>query len=245
MKILFSPSEAKSDLDEFEPVNENSFIFKELFSKRKMVLDLYNDFVAKADLKELSKLFGFKDEKEILTFKKDIFKAPTCEAIKRYTGVGFSYLNFQALDESSMAWILQNCLIFSNLFGPLLAGDKIPNYKLKQGAKLPNFNIEEFYKTHFSQALDAFLQDEELVDLRANFYEKFYTPKKSFTTYKFFKNGKVVSHFAKAYRGILLQVAAKIKANSNKALLENLPPNLKVLEIKKIGLKQEICLEIL
>ncbi|EHV5181445.1 peroxide stress protein YaaA, partial [Campylobacter jejuni] len=85
----------------------------------------------------------------------------------------------------------------------------------------------------------------EILDLRAGFYDNFYTPKKKFYTYKFVKNGKVISHFAKAYRGILLSISAKNQVKNNKELLANLPSNLKLKEIQIKGLKEEIVLEIL
>ena len=240
MKILFSPSEAKSELTTQPCLNENSFIFKELFDKRKIVLKAFNDFVLNADLKTLADFFELKNEAQIKSFKKDLFAQKTCAAILRYTGVAFSYLNFKDLSAASKQYVLENTLIFSNLFGPILASDEVPNYKLKQGAKLENLNIESFYKKEFSKALDEFLKDEEILDLRAGFYEKFYTPKKEFFTYKFLKKGKVISHFAKAYRGILLRLAAKMSAKNNATLLENLPANLRLLEMKKQGLKHEI-----
>ncbi|EJD3103234.1 peroxide stress protein YaaA, partial [Campylobacter jejuni] len=125
------------------------------------------------------------------------------------------------------------------------ANDTLPFYKFKQGAKIGNFTIEKFYKEHFSKALDEYLENEEILDLRAGFYDKFYTPKKKFYTYKFVKNGKVISHFAKAYRGILLSISAKNQVKNNKELLANLPSNLKLKEIQIKGLKEEIVLEIL
>ncbi|EAL8182089.1 peroxide stress protein YaaA, partial [Campylobacter jejuni] len=115
----------------------------------------------------------------------------------------------------------------------------------KQGAKIGKFAIEKFYKEHFSKALDEYLENKEILDLRAGFYDKFYTPKKKFYTYKFVKNGKVISHFAKAYRGILLSISAKNQIKNNKELLANLPSNLKLKEIQIKGLKEEIVLEIL
>jgi len=57
--------------------------------------------------------------------------------------------------------------------------------------------------------MESYLKDEEILDLRAGFYDKFYKPAKPYTTLKFIKEGKVVSHWAKAYRGIVLREIAK------------------------------------
>ncbi|HDZ5086354.1 TPA: peroxide stress protein YaaA [Campylobacter jejuni] len=245
MKILFSPSESKNENCKQNPINENSFIFKELFPYRMEALKHYEEFIKSATLQNLQELFGIKNENEIDKFKQDLKTAPTEQAITLYSGVSYEYLNFKALDKKSQAYILENTLIFSNLFGVVRASDILPFYKFKQGAKIGNFAIEKFYKEHFSKALDQYLENEEILDLRAGFYDKFYTPKKKIYTYKFIKNGKVISHFAKAYRGILLSISAKNQARSNKELLENLPLNLKLKEIQIKGLKEEIILEIL
>lgn len=245
MKILFAPSEAKNELSQGAPLNAKQLIFQELFNERKKVLEIYNDYILNADTNALCALFGLKSEKEALSFKKDIFKAPCAKAIEIYSGVSFKHLNYQNLSQNAQKYIDENLIIFSNLFGPLSAKDHIPCYKLKQGAKIKDLNIESFYKKHFSKALDALLQDECVLDLRAGFYEKFYTLNKPYYTYKFIKQGKVISHFAKAYRGELARVCALKNIKDNESLLANLPSNLRPLELKKMGLKEEISLEIL
>ena len=244
MKILFSPSESKSELGTLPPLSKSSFIFEELFDKRLEVLKIYKDFIDGLNLEECKAFFELKDEKEVKKFQNDPLKSPTCKAIERYNGVAFKYLNFQSLNEEAKSYVLENTLIFSNLFGPILAKDELCNYKFKQGAKLGSFSVEKFYNTHFSKVLDGFLKDEEIIDLRASFYEKFYKIKSPFSSYKFLKKGKVVSHFAKAYRGILLQKAALCKAKTNDDLIQNLPSNLRLIDIKTIGLKTELSLEI-
>ena len=244
MKILFSPSEGKDENCTQKPINENSFIFKELFAYRMQALDKYEKYIQDCNLEDLKELFGIKNENEINKFKHDLRKASTQSAITLYNGVSYEYLKFNSLNLESQNYILENTLIFSNLFGVVKAGDTLPFYKFKQGKKLGNFNIEKFYKEYFSNALDEYLKNEEILDLRAGFYDKFYIPKKKFFTYKFIKNGKVVSHFAKAYRGILLALCANIKAKKNQEVLDNLPSNLKLKEIQIKSLKEEIILEI-
>lgn len=245
MKILFSPSESKNNNCKEVAINKNSFIFEDLFDFRMQALKKYEEYIQKAKLEDLQKLFGIKNQNEINKFKKDLRKSPTQNAITLYSGISYEYLNFKSLDEKSKKYILENTLIFSNLFGVARASDKLPFYKFKQGAKLANFSIEKFYKEHFSKALDEYLKDEEILDLRAGFYDKFYSPNQKFSTYKFIKNGKFLSHFAKAYRGVLLALCAKIKAKTNKEILQNLPSNLKLKEIQIKSLKEEIVLEIL
>ena len=148
MKILFSPSESKSSLANLTAFDETSFIFKDLFSKRLEVLDSYKDFVSSAKIDDLRSFFDLKDEKESLSFREDIFLQNTCEAIQRYNGVAYEYLDFETLDEDAKNYIRKNVLIFSNLFGPIRASDPLPRYRLKQGAKIQGLCVENFYKKH-------------------------------------------------------------------------------------------------
>lgn len=244
MKILFSPSESKTQDSTLKPFDKNSFIFKELFEKRCEVLRLYENFVKEASLSELEALFGIKDKKEIDSLKKDLFTQNTIQAILRYNGVAFEYLDFSSLNQKAQAFILENTLIFSNLFGVIRASDTLPYYKFKQGAKLRDFDMSSFHKQYFSQALDEYLKDELVVDLRAGFYEKFYTLKQKYLSFKFLKNGKVVSHFAKAYRGILLRNFALYGCKDEAALFDSLPKQLSICEIKEQKFKKEVILDI-
>ena len=135
-------------------------------------------------------------------------------------------------------------MIFSNLFGPILAKDEIAEYKLKQGEKLAGFDISKFYEQNFSKAVDSFLENDEILDLRAKFYEKFYVVKKEFTTFCFLKNKKILSHHAKAYRGEVLRQIANAKVTNKDELMGLNFENLKLVDMKKIGLKNELTFEI-
>jgi cytoplasmic iron level regulating protein YaaA (DUF328/UPF0246 family) len=135
-------------------------------------------------------------------------------------------------------------LIFSNIFGVIKASDLIPDYKLKQGESFNNLKIEKFYSDNFSKAIDDYLKDEDILDLRAGFYEKFYTIKKPYKTLKFIKDGKVVSHFAKAYRGEILKIIAQNSVKTFEDFMNLELKNLKLEEIKEQKLKTEIVYSI-
>ena len=121
----------------------------------------------------------------------------------------------------------------------------IPDYKLKQGETFNNLKIEKFYNDNFSQILDEYLQNEDIIDLRAGFYEKFYKINKPYTTMKFIKDGKVVSHWAKAYRGIVLKLLSMNKIKTIDELMSMQINNLKIEEIKKQNNKTEIVYSII
>ena len=208
MKILLAPSETKKSGGEFT-FHPGQLLFKELFPFRSKLLHAYVNVLQKGDLAVLSKMFGLKKEADIRAHQRDIIHELTMKAIERYTGVAFDYLGYTELDDKAQNYIDRNVLLFSNLFGPIKASDLIPEYKLKQGAPIGDIKVEKFYHEHAAALMEDYLKDEEILDLRAGFYDKFYKPQKAYTTLKFIKEGKVVSHWAKAYRGIVLREIAK------------------------------------
>lgn len=232
MKILFSPSEAKFRGGKKSFINKNSFIFPELFSFREEVLTKYKVYINSATNEQRAKLFGTKKQEVIDYYVDNITQNELMKVIERYDGVAYDYLSYSSLNESSQKYIDTNVLIFSNLFGVVLAGDiGLPDYKLKQGEKLGSFALESFYKKSFSDTLDNYLEDEDILDLRAGYYEKFYTINKPYTTMKFIKSGKVVSHWSKAYRGMVLKLMSEQNVDTFDELMSLKIEGLKLKEI--------------
>lgn len=246
MKVLFSPSETKTHFTHHPKLNEKSFAFPSLYAKRLEVLTQYTTFIQKASLPMLQKLFGLKEEEKIDELRlHPITNLFTCKAIERYDGVAYNHLSYKALDAEAQTWIDTNVMIFSNLFGPLLAGDLIPYYKLQQGEHLGSFRPELFYKEHFSASIDHWLEGEFILDLRAGFYEKFYTLKQPYITMKFLKKGKTVSHFAKAYRGKVLRAIACAQPSNEEMLSKIAFDDLRICEIKQNRYKREYVYDII
>lgn len=219
MIILFAPSEGKREGGTLPPLNPYTLLFPELCPKRLEVTAQYQKLVDEGNDEVLSKLFGIKDPQAFGRYKTPFEAAPAMKAIERYDGVAYGYLNYAELSSEAQHYIDSHVILFSNLFGPIRAGDSIPDYKLKQGSSLGSFAPEKFYKEHFSAALDEMIGDQEVLDIRAGFYDKFYIPKNKTTTLKFLKEGKAVSHWAKAYRGVVLREAARHRVESLQALL--------------------------
>lgn len=83
-----------------------------------------------------------------------------------------------------------------------------------------------------------------ILDLRAGYYDKFYKVTSPYTTLKFLKDGKTVSHWAKAYRGLVLKAVAQNNINSMDEFMALEIENLQVKEIKVIKNKTEIVYNI-
>jgi cytoplasmic iron level regulating protein YaaA (DUF328/UPF0246 family) len=240
--ILFSPAESKNYGGKNNKLSDEILFSLE---KREKILNSYNEISLSNDLIILKKLFGIKKESEIAQYANDIFNSNTMSAIERYSGVAYDYLDFSSLSLEQQKFIKDHTLIFSNLFGVLRAYDEIPLYKVKQGEPISEISPDIYYKDAYSDQLSVFLANHDVLDLRAGYYDKFYKVEKEYTTLKFLKNGKVVSHWAKAYRGIILREIAKANINSIEEFLKLDIENLQIQDIKKIKNKTEIVFNII
>lgn len=239
LKILFSPSENKKTL----PSRQK----KELFGSQKAredILSRYNDIVLGTNEAAIKKLFGFKKFDDCKAYIADINTSDVANAIERYDGVAYDHLDLDSLNEDAKKYLRSNTVIFSNLYGPILGGDTIANYKVKQGEAIGGIAPDKFYKDRFSYQLDLYLSDCDILDLRAGYYDKFYEIKKPYTSLKFLKEGKVVSHWAKAYRGLVLRELARNQTDSIKEFMNLEIEGLSVHEIKVIKNKTEIIYNI-
>lgn len=221
MKILFSPSEGKkltkiiSKQDDFhfldtlavgtEELKENIFRYLEIL---------------KCEDSVICALFGSKNlnSKSILDEMRmcgNIGKSSRIEAINLYDGVAYRALDFEHLPSKSQEYIFENVLIFSNLFGMVRANDGLPFYKCNQNFRYGDFGLAELYKK-LTPKIDRYLQNEKILDLRAEVYIKAYGVKGEHTRVEFLKNGKKVSHYAKHYRGIYLREVSEWQSDDLK-----------------------------
>ncbi len=239
LKVLFSPAEGKNSGG-----SEKAMELLGSNSARENILNTYNDIIKKSDEESIKKLFGFKKFSECKPYINNLFTSPLMCAIERYQGVAYNYLEFNSLNEAAKEYLKKNTIIFSNLYGPILGGDTIANYKVKQGNNIGEVVPDKFYKDRFTYQLDLYLANDEILDLRAGYYDKFYKITKPYTTLKFLKDGKTVSHWAKAYRGVVLREVAKHNISSIKEFMTLEIESLSVAEIKVIKNKTEIVYNI-
>jgi len=244
LKILLAPSETKKEGGDAEFNLKELMLNQQLTPTREELVTEYNKIIESKNLEVLSKMFGLKKEADILKYANDITTLPTLKAILRYTGVAFDHLEYENLNQQAQEYIDENVIIFSNLFGSIKASDKIPLYRLKQGESVGDLNPAKIYKTALKEPLDRYLENEDILDIRAGFYDKFYKPNKQYTTLKFLKNGKVVSHWAKAYRGVVLKHIAINQIDTIADFISMPIKGLEILEIRESKQKQEIIYQI-
>jgi len=240
LRVLFSPSEGKnSGGDETK---------KELLGSneaRESILKEYNSIVKRGDAEEIKALFGIKKFADCKAYMQDLDNSPLMAAIERYQGVAYDYLKYKELNAEAQEYLKEHTIIFSNLYGAIRGGDTIANYKVKQGNDIGSITPDKFYKDRFTYQLDLYLGNDEILDLRAGYYDKFYRVTKPYTTLKFLKNGKTVSHWAKAYRGIVLRELAKHDIKSIDKFMSLEIEGLSVHEIKTTKNKTEIVFNII
>jgi len=239
LKILFSPSEGKNSGG-----LEKKRDLLGAVNARDEILNAYNEIVLSKDEDLIKDLFGIKKWSDCEPYINDTSDSPLMSAIERYQGVAYDYLKYKELANSEKEYLKQNTIIFSNLYGPLLGGDPIANYKVKQGNNIGSIVPDKFYKDRFTYQLDLYLSNHEILDLRAGYYDKFYKVTKPYTTLKFLKNGKSVSHWAKAYRGTVLCEIAKHDIKSIEEFMSLEIEGLSVAEIKVTKNKTEIVYNI-
>ncbi|MHC3993610.1 YaaA family protein [Thiomicrolovo sp. ZZH C-3] len=240
---LFSPSEGKRAGGSSANLSEEHLLFG--LADRGPILDAYNRLVNGQDQDAVLALFGLKKAEDARAYIADLYSAPTLPAVERYDGVAYDYLDYPSLDAEAKAYLQERLIIFSNLFGPLRGGDRIPTYKVKQGNSVDGIAPERYYKDAYNAALDDLIGDDEILDLRAGYYDKFFKPAKPVTTMKFMKEGKVVSHWAKAYRGTVLRHLAQHRYETIDALLASHIPGLACREILEKRGKREAVFDII
>ena len=237
---LFSPSEGKHHGGNGAPLNDLLFGL----DARREILESYDTIVNSRDMEAVKALFGYKKESDCEPYIGKLFETATMPAIERYDGVAYDYLDTASLNENAMSYLKTHALIFSNLYGPIMGGDLIADYKVKQGNDIGGIAPELYYKKAYSDQLDTLLEGHDILDLRAGYYDKFYKPSQPFTTLKFMKEGKVVSHWAKAYRGTVLRQLALHNVDSLDDFMKLEIEGLMVKEIKKVKNKTEIVFDI-
>jgi hypothetical protein len=243
MKILLAPAETKIQGGDAPSYGKENFFFDSFSDTRDKIVKEYEELLKNSSIEELSKWFGLKKLEECEKYKHSVLNKPGMKAVLRYTGVAFDALDYNSLNEKEQKYCDSNIILFSNLFGPLRGDDIIPDYKFKQGAVLESVDIIKEYKKVIKEPLDEYLGD-EVIDLRAGFYDKFYKPSAPTITYKFLKGGKVVSHWAKFYRGKIVRELARADIQSFAQLMNHEIEGLKLQEIQEKKNLKTLIMEI-
>lgn len=201
MLIVLPPSETKAWGGPGAPMDVDKLSFSCLTEARLAIahdLARLDDATAQATLGLSDKLM------EEAAANRELFTSPTMPALERYTGV-----LYDALDPAT----LENCdnlVVCSALFGLVRATDMIPHYRLSGSTKLPTEEghtptMKARWGSRITEALTE--ADNFIIDLRSGTYQQLGRVKGAVTV-RVEKDGKVVSHFNKHYRGLVARELA-------------------------------------
>ncbi|MEO3873069.1 peroxide stress protein YaaA [Nonomuraea sp. B12E4] len=196
MLMLLPPSEGKAHEGDGPPVGELSFPALDRTRKR-VITALVRASKRRDALDVLGLTPGLAGE---LAKNAALKTAPTLPAAALYTGVLYDNLGLDTLDSDARRRAEDSVLIFSGLWGVVKITDRIPPYRLSMGVNLPPLGgLAAFWRPQITKELDRV--SGLVVDLRSATYTGAWQPGSRSVTVRVFRDGKVVSHMAKATRG--------------------------------------------
>jgi len=197
MLIVLPPSETKAPGGDGPALDPEGLSFPALNPVRDSLLEELSSLPVPEALEVLRISPLLQEEAEA---NLSLRSAPTMPALHRYTGVLFDALSAPTLPPH--AW--ERLAVGSALFGVVRAGDLIPRYRLSGGTKLGGRTMRSRWGSLITEAL---AEEDFVVDLRSGAYQQLGRVPAAVTV-RVEKDGKVVSHFNKHYKGELARVLA-------------------------------------
>lgn len=164
--ILLPPSEGKAPGGGATPWGAARHTFRELDADRAAVRDAVRRVVR--DPGASSKLLGVRGAhlERALQDWKNLDVAPTLPTARRYTGVVWTALDIDTLDATGRRRTTARVLVPSGMWGLLAAGDAIPSYRLKMGARLPGIGaLAAFWRPRITPLIDRRAAGGWVIDL--------------------------------------------------------------------------------
>lgn len=227
MLILLPPSETKASGGDGGPLDFAGLSWPSLNPVREAIAA---DLVALSSDREAAMAalkLGPKLAAEV-DANAELLSSPTMPALDRYTGVLYDALDAPSLPASARGRLA----VGSALFGVVGGLDMIPRYRLSGGSKLPRRDASgsgagaegskltepaPTMRARWGAAITDALADEPfVVDLRSGAYQQLGKVPGAVTV-RVEKDGKVVSHFNKHYKGELARVLASAPVSAASA----------------------------
>lgn len=168
MLLLLPPSETKRDGGrEGETLDLVTLSFQSLTpARRKAIAGLRSISTSvAASTKALG--LGPKQRFEI-DRNRALASSPTMPAIERYTGVLFDAIDVDSMGDEGRAWLDQNVVIHSALFGLVRAGDPIPAYRFSHDTRIASSSLAKIWRDANAAVLAA--EPGLVLDLRSESY---------------------------------------------------------------------------
>ena len=165
--ILLPPSEGKLSGGDGPKWGPGTCSFPELDRTRRQVMAALVEAMKEPEASR-SKLLGVKGDALATATAGNLAvrRSPTMAAIDRYTGVLYDALDASGLPKRARGRMETDVVIFSGLFGAVMPGDPIPDYKLKMGGALPGIgNTSLLWRSPLTEALTGFVSGRVLWNL--------------------------------------------------------------------------------
>ena len=222
MRIVLPPSETKTPGGlEGSSLDWDQLVLPELGPVRQAIAaDLVELCGDEASAKKALGL-GAKGE-EWIAANRELLDSPVMPALERYTGVLFDALDAQSLDSNDRAHADQVVWLFSALFGPLRASDRIPRYRLSFDSKLPGDSLKARWQAHS----ETIWEGEFTIDLRSEGYRALAPLPEGAGVFvkvvKDFDKAAAVGHANKATKGKLVRqlVTSRVTLTSTAELID-------------------------
>ncbi len=165
--ILLPPSEGKCSGGDGPKWSAGSCSFSALDRTRRQVMTALVEAMKQPEASR-SKLLSVKGDALAAATAENLAvrRCGTMAAIDRYTGVLYDALDAANLPKRARTRLEADVVIFSGLFGAVMAADPIPDYKLKMGGALPKIgNTTLLWRAPLVDALTPFVSGRALWNL--------------------------------------------------------------------------------
>jgi uncharacterized protein len=152
--ILLPPSEGKAEGGDGPPLAWAEGRFGALADDRRTVRDAVQQALRRRD--DAERLLGVKGAHldRALDEWAGIDTAPTVPAARRYSGVVWGAVDIAGMDAATRRRLLTRVVVPSGLWGLVGAGDAIPAYRLKMGARVGSLGLlSRWWQPRVSPAL--------------------------------------------------------------------------------------------
>ena len=214
MRIVLPPSETKRPGGHMNSRMDWAFlVLPELNPTREAIA---KDLVALSSSPGAEKALGLgKKGAEWLEANHALLTSPVMPAIERYTGVVFDALGYDSMNEGARQRVWECVWLFSALFGPILATDLIPRYRLSFDSRLPGESLKSRWGVH----AEAMWAHDFTLDLRSEGYRALapLTPGSGVfvRVVKDLSGGAAAGHANKATKGRLVRAIVDSGARFN------------------------------
>ena len=209
--VLLPPSETKRGGGDGPPLRLDRLAHPELNPLRAELVDELVKLAAEPAAARAALGLSAQQDAEVAR-NAELWTAPTVPALHRYTGVLYDALDHRSLSAAHRRRFDASVVIFSGLWGAVVPGDPIPDYKLKMGAALaPLGKLSTWWRKPLSARLAALAAGRHVWNLLPNEHALAWDPPAGLEqwTVRFLerRNGKVttVSHDNKSLKGALVR----------------------------------------